>query len=258
MHELVNAPLAEKSIVTICSRADDAVLDQIPLFRIAEEFLKIIQREKQIKLTPLGALPKKIVVELYEKRFLLDDLLESGFSKLWREEDCISIMSMRHAVELARLVRKSRGRLTLTKKGTELLKAENRLGLFKEFLLSFTNLFAWSFNDGYTREPIGQIGWAFLIYMLDKFGEQGRDVEFYASKYLNAFPEFISCFTEGPRPAKEGFIHCYGVRAFERFLVWFGLVIVSDRSLQPMADFTMAKYRRSDVFQKVFCISTKG
>lgn len=59
IHHLLYDTFGDKSPIQLRDNIDDKTLDQIPLFRIAEEFLKIIHRDKQIKLTPLGALPKK-------------------------------------------------------------------------------------------------------------------------------------------------------------------------------------------------------
>ena len=39
----------------------DDILDQVPYFRLTEEFLKILQRDGSIKLTPLDALPEENV-----------------------------------------------------------------------------------------------------------------------------------------------------------------------------------------------------
>src|SRR5690606_28275101 len=83
--------------------------------------------------TPLGALPKKVMVELYDKRFLLDHHIESGLTKLWKENDCISIRSMRLIAELAGLVKKTHGKLTLTKKSEKLLDTNDRSQLFRLF-----------------------------------------------------------------------------------------------------------------------------
>jgi len=77
----------EKSPLKFSIDLNDDTLNQIPLFCIAEEYLKILQRDKQIKLTPLGAMPRKVVVELYDKKILLDEHIESGITKLWREQD---------------------------------------------------------------------------------------------------------------------------------------------------------------------------
>ena len=62
---------------------DSNVLDKIPFFKLCEEFLKILKREEFIKLTPLGALPKKVMVELYAYRFITDKMIENGISKTY-------------------------------------------------------------------------------------------------------------------------------------------------------------------------------
>jgi len=43
-------------------------------------------REKQIKLTPLEALLKKVMVAIYDKGFLYYEHIESGLTKLWKED----------------------------------------------------------------------------------------------------------------------------------------------------------------------------
>jgi hypothetical protein len=50
-YEIIHNPLGEKSPIKYRNNIDDKVLDKIPFFRIAEEFLKIIERDKLIKLT---------------------------------------------------------------------------------------------------------------------------------------------------------------------------------------------------------------
>lgn len=155
VHILVYQPYSESSPVRLRSDIESDTLDQIPLFRIAEDYMRIIRRDREIKLTPLGALPKKVMVELYEKRHLLDDAIESGLTKLSKEADCIAISSMRHVLELAGLVKKVRGRLSLTKKGLALMSEDQRTPLFATFITTYTEQFNWGFNDGY---QVGQIG----------------------------------------------------------------------------------------------------
>jgi hypothetical protein len=72
IHYLLYFPYNEKSPLKFQKDIKDSDLNDIPFFRLTEEFLKIVQRDKQIKLTPLGALPKKVVVELYSHRFILE------------------------------------------------------------------------------------------------------------------------------------------------------------------------------------------
>ena len=250
LHYLLSDTFGDRSPLQFRNDLDDKTLDQIPLFRIAEEYLKIIQRDNQIKLTPLGALPRKILIELYDKRILPDEHIESGLIKLWKEQDCISISSTRLTAELAGLVRKTNGKLNLTKKGVKLLQSENRINLFKHFFQSFTEKFNWSYNDLYPQNPIGQFGWAFSIYMLDRFGKQANPADLYAEKYLKAFPNFLSFFDHTYSTPERQFNNCYSVRTFDRFLLWFGLVTVERQ--KHYLDLEPDKFSGTDLVKRIF------
>lgn len=248
VHYLLYETFSDRSPIHFNNDINDNTLDQIPIFRIAEEYLKIINRDKYIKTTPLGALPKKVMVEIYDKRILLDECIESGMVKLWKEQDCISIMSARFTLELAGLVRKSNGKLTLTKTATKLLDANNRLEVFKLFLKAFTDKFLWSFNDGYPNQSIGQLGWAFSVYMIDKFGDQTHTPEFYSDNYLKAFPSFIEFFKSDHAGPERDFSECYTIRTFNRFLVWFGFVSIKKGKKNSDTE----TITRNELIKKVF------
>lgn len=252
MYHLLYNPLGDKSPVQFRDNIDDETLDQIPLFRIAEEYLKIVQRDKQIKLTPLGALPRKVVIELYDKKFLTEDHIEQGIIKLWREEDSIAIRCARLIAGFAGFVKKANGKITLTKAGAKLLETNNRLQIFKQFFKTFTDKFLWSFNDGYIEEPVGQLGWAFSVIMLDKFGDQPRTASFYADKYLKAFPKFITFFYHDYTTVERQFLGCYAVRTFDRFFLWFGLVTVDKKKAYP--DLDNDEFKRTDLVKSIFKI----
>lgn len=240
----------EKSPLQFRHDLDGSSLDQIPLFRVAEEYLKIIQRDKQIKLTLLGALPKKVMVELYEKRILLDEQIESGLVKLWKEQDCISIANARFVVQLAGLVRKANGKLALTKKGVKLIQPENRIQLFRLFFQTFTEKLMWGSNDLYPDKTVGQLGWAFSVYMVTKFGDQPCTTDFYTEKYLKAFPNFITFFKPSYSTPERQCAHCYGIRTFDRFLLWFGFVTVERK--KHYLDLESDKFTGTDLLRKVF------
>jgi len=250
VHYLLYDTYGEKSPLQFSNDLDDNTLNQIPIIRIAEEYLQIVQRDKQIKLTPSGALPRKVMFELYDKRILLDEQIESGLVKLWKEQDCISIANARFTAELAGLVRKANGKLTLTKKGAKLIQPENRIQLFKLFFQSFTEKLMWGSNDGYVDKTVGQLGWAFSIYMLIKFGDQAFTTDFYAEKYLKAFPNFITFFEPRFSTPEEQCAHCYGIRTFDRFLLWFGFVTVEKQ--KQYLDLETDKFLKTDIVNKVF------
>ena len=192
------------------------------------------------------------MAELYDKRFLLNEHTGRGITKLWKEDDYIAIRSARLTAEIAGLVKKVSGKLTLTKTATKLLETNNRLQLFRQFFQAFTAKFLWSFNDGYPEQPIGQLGWAFSVIMLDKFGDQPQTVDFYADKYLKAFPKFITFFRPDYSTPERQFFRCYGVRTFDRFLLWFGFVTVDKQKI--FLDLDTDKFKRTDLVKSIFKI----
>ena len=81
MHHLLYSACSDKSPLRFRNGIDDSTLDNVPFFRLTEEFLKISQLEKSLKLTPLGALPKKVLHELYSHKLITEEIIEAGVSK---------------------------------------------------------------------------------------------------------------------------------------------------------------------------------
>ena len=249
-HELIYNPLGDNSCIKFNNNINSEILDKIPFFRISEVLLKIIERDGFLRLTPLGALPKKILVELYDYKFILDRHIESGLNKLYREDDCISLKTVRIVCESTNLVKKMKGRLLLTKNGERCLKNENRVELFKIILTIYTEKFNWAYNDGFTKEPVGQYGYLFSIYLLKIFGDKEQYLSFYATKYLQVFEKFITLFDEDYSTPEEKFNRCFSLRTFERFTEWFGLTNITGRGIY--SDNENAKISRTELLEKIY------
>lgn len=213
----------------VCIRPDipDEVLDRIPLFRLAEAYLHIVQRDGEIKLSKLGALPKKVVVELYDLRILPEPMIEAGFYKVSAEDRWIALRSARIALQQAGIVKKVHGRITLTKWGGKLLADRDRNTLFLHFLQAYANKFNWGYNDCLPNPPIGQVAWTYTLYLLRRFGDEPRPAIFYARRYLKAFPDFLPHFENSYCSLHEMCYDCYTLRTFPRFLEWFGFVSIT-------------------------------
>lgn len=244
-HFLIYDTYGENSPVHFKKNIEKDALDKVSLFRVAEDLIRIIDREKFIKLTPLGALPKKVLVELYEHQHIFDELIEAGISKLWREENCIAILSTKVVLQIAGITKKTNGKLTLTKKGIAFLKEDKRQEFFESFISTFADKFNWGYHDSYPEKPIGQIGWTFTIYLLGKYGKSFQSDNFYGEKYLRAFPAFSEQFDD-----KSQFLRCYSVRAFQRFLEWFGLIEVERIGRYLISD--EIKIKQSSILPMVF------
>lgn len=196
---------------------------KIPLLNQIKFLLKIIQESGQLKLTKKGNLPTKVVADIYKQGYLKDDFIESGISKLYKEEQVQTITLTRILLELSDLVKKRNNILSITKKGQKII--HNNHLLFKHIFEIFSSKFNWAYFDGYENEEIGQIGFGFTLLILDKYGKNKRNVFFYAKKYIKAFdfkndsnPDFINNLP-----------NAYSIRTFDRFLDYLGLIKIDEK-----------------------------
>lgn len=225
-------------------KANHNTYKNVPIFNQVKFLYNIINEQKELKLTNKGFLPTKIVAELYGKGYLKDYFIENGISKLYKESDVPTINLAKILVELSTLVKKRNNKLSLTKKGIELIDNDNLL--FQNLFETFTKKFNWSYLDGFSNEKIGQSGFGFTLILLDKFGKEYRNPEFYAEKYLKAF-DFKSNnseleFVDNPKTT-------YEIRTFERFLDYFGFTEYDNDKKNP-------KVKKTKIFNELLKIRT--
>jgi hypothetical protein len=203
---------ADFGVGPVCVNDSDAAFDEIPILRQIGALLELISDPKGVKLTAAGYLPVVLVKELYSLGFLKDELIECGISALRSESDSETIQTTRFVADLAGFTRKQHGRLLPTKKGRAFRDQPRALSTI---LSVFGDKYYLGYFDGYENEFIAQRGFKYSIYLLSKYGATERRMDFYASKYFQAFPEVLS-----PRVRHEA--SCYSLRTFERFLDFFG------------------------------------
>ncbi len=155
MHYLLYNPLGEGSPIYLRGNISDETLNLIPFFRLVEEFSKIIQRDGFIKLTPKGALPRKILHELYRFGFLKEEFIEKGYVKLMRESDSVVLTTLPIVARIGGLISKKYGRFTLTNRGRKFAEGNRREEMFRLVLETFILKFNWDYNDGYPVSGVG-------------------------------------------------------------------------------------------------------
>ena len=254
MHRLIYNPLDPGSPLGFCYDAEDDALDQIPILRLTEALLSIIDREGSIKLTTtLRALPRRVVQELYLKKFITEEFVESGVVRLMHESEFMALTSLHETIVLSRLVTVRRGKMALSRDGRRMLKPGNRLELFHRVLQTFTLSYSWASTDLYADFPVAQMGWGFSVYLLLRFGQEPRPVRFYAEKYLAAFPTMLQYIRLIDRSSPiADFVHCYEIRTFYRFMEWFGLIRYLGGRLYFERD--KAVIAATDVLPRVFVL----
>jgi hypothetical protein len=265
MYGLIHFPLEGDSILKIKKNIPDETLSKIPFLLLTEHFLRILEREKSIKLTASqGNLPLKIVAELYEPKYILEDALEMGLYKQAKEEYLHSIQALHINTTLAGLAKKANGKLSLTKKGESFVKSpEKRQELFEHIFKIFCTKYSWGYTDGFEFESIGQAGFGFSLLMMQNFGNESLMANFYAEKYINAFPFEVNHTREGysqsgwyfegkqsPEELRKSAMYCYSHRTITHMMDWFGFVEINKPKDYMKHDETTVK--KTGVLDAVF------
>jgi len=222
MQHILYDPFGDYSPIRLLKLADSDYKN-IPILNQIKYLAKLVDKLVELKLTNKGFLPTKIVADIYNQRFLKDELIESGISKLYKETDSSTINLTRILLEISGLAKKRYNKLSLTKTGKKLLNDNFKLLLL--IFKTFGTKFNWAYYDGYGQNNIGQLGFGFSLILLKKYGDKKQIDKFYSQKYFQAFPDLIDNSPptlfgdELERPDK-----CYSIRTFDRFLDYFGLI----------------------------------
>ena len=250
MNRLLYEPFSKESILQFKDSIDKEVLDSIPFFNVSEEFLTLIQKTGKVKLTKLGNLPRKVVDETYLSYLKRLDFTKHKEEFLINPSDSPFVHSVRFNLEVAGILQINNGNLSLSQIGEDLLFPGKRLELFKKVFTTFTLNFNWSFNDNFTDGPVGQFGFAYNLYLMDKFRDQKKKIPFYAELYIKAFPRLLTAFEDEKfYPVLDQFLDCYYTRFCERFLEWFSLGNINRFRTRLIEKWNLVP---SDNFGKIF------
>ncbi len=194
-------------------------IDDIPFIKQIRYFTGQIDPVQGLKLTKAGNIPPVFVKSLYSRKYIKDEMIETGITKLTKETDSNIIVLIRLVSEMSGLVRKKNNTLFITKKHDKIITGNS---LFPLVFTEFCQKFNWSYFDGFENEKTGQFGHGYTIYLLHKYGDIERPDEFYANKYFKALPDLKT--GEDKDELYNSDFSCFSVRSFERFLAYFGFI----------------------------------
>jgi hypothetical protein len=246
MHHILHDTFGENSPIKLRKMTgDDYKL--IPILNQIKYLTEIISRTSEVKLTKLGFLPTKVVKELYEQGFMKEYFIEKGFAKLYKEMDSTSVHVARVLLEISGLAKKRNNKLSLTNKGEKILGDDSQL--CQLILKTYCEKFNWAHLDYYGENNIGQLGYGFSLILLHKYGNVKRTDKFYNEKYFNAFPMLLEGISYPTYTTKEEYAgHCYSLRTFDRFLSFFGGVVIEQERGMDAEKFIV----KGDVFDRMF------
>lgn len=251
MHYIIYETLSPDSPFQIKKNIPNNVLDQIPFFLQVEFLLERINDLGELKLTATGSLPTALVRQIYDKGFIKDDMIDRGIIKLYAETSSRPIHLARMITELAGFTKKRNNKLSLTKLWKNKLEKKGRQEIFIQTFSTFAHKFNWGYFDYYECQSAGQLGYAFTLYLISKYGDKERRDKFYSEKYLIAFPAFLDEFYDFPleKEKNRSFNSCYSVRTFDRFLEYFNLI--SSREEGKVYHDKIKIIKKSEIFDKI-------
>ncbi len=222
MQFILYNPLDKDSPIKL-KRLSEADFKKVPILNQIKYFLRIIDEAGELKLTPKGYLPVKIVTDIYNRKYMTDGYIESGMYKLYNEKRSMTVHLTRILAEMSGLIKKRKNKLSLTNKGKEVLSDDYTL--LKIIFLTYGMKLNWAYLDRFGDHEVGQLGFGFSLILLSKYGYKKKPDSFYAGKYFSAFPAIIEQVEPIFFESKENeFKRCYSTRTFDKFLKFFGLV----------------------------------
>ncbi|MDT3738853.1 MAG: hypothetical protein RO257_05060 [Candidatus Kapabacteria bacterium] len=212
----------EKSPIKLL-KMKESDYNSIPILNIIKYTCTLIENEGEIKLTQTGALPRRIVLDIYAKGFFKEDYIEKGYVKLLKEADSLIIHLCKNLILVSKLVKVRNNKISMTESGKKIIM--NNHELLKLIFLTFGQRFNMGYYDLYGDSNIGNIGFGYSIFLVSRFGVVKRPGSYYSKKYFKAFPYLLSSLVPNDYHSVESQADsCYSLRTFSRFLDYFGLI----------------------------------
>jgi hypothetical protein len=233
MRGLLYAPWGE-NLITINPQKFDG--NDIPIIKQIKHFINIIiNNNNEIKLTKAGNIPPVIVKDIYAQKFITEYLIELGITKLTKETDAKNIVMMKILCNIAGLVEIHSNKISLTTKAVEIINSNDLFG----YLFDVTcNKYNWAYLDLVANQDIGQFGYNYTLYLINKYGGDWRDGSFYADLYFEAFEDL----KDGNRYYMSE--RCYIHRILDQILKYYGFIEYENKKIET------GKIRKTELFDK--------
>ncbi|WP_432712662.1 hypothetical protein [Pedobacter sp.] len=227
-------------------------INKCPFFKLSELLLQEIKEAGKLKLTIRGNLPVRICELLYNQNLIHWPYME--LVKRILEEDVPYLWPLKEYLLVEGIVKKRHNILSFTKNGEKLLQ-EPESNRFIKIFNFMANRFHWcNFYELYDDGRYGQLGWAYSLVLLSKYGDKPQKSEFYSLKLMQAFEkELWDAHQKGNHDkALQAYHRAYEFRFFENFANWFGLVNIERNRDYDISFSDQLTITKSELFDQLF------
>lgn len=253
MHSLLHTPFEPGSLISI--KGDiNRHLDKVPLFKLSELLLSEVRNGKELKLTTRGNLPIRVCELLHSQDLIKWEYMQ--YVKRVREEDIPYLWPLKQYLLDTGNVKKRNNRLSLTKQGEKFMQGPAALR-FKTLFHYFSSEFHWgNFYDLEDDGKCGQLGWAYSLLLVSRYGTKPRESEFYSLKWIRAFEKGLYDQAGKEKQEIASYHWAYAIRFFECFGNWFGLVNIERRPALENAFMKEMFITKSELFDQLLDFKT--
>jgi hypothetical protein len=224
MVRFLHFPLESPDLIDIPTVVDASKINS----RLATIFLLLTAAigEKGIKATVTGNLPLSVVRSVATDALLADELEEmTRYGAIRTEKDFRDLHLTRSLAEISGMIRKVKGRFTVTK-GCEKLQARSGMAeIYPRLFKAFVDKLNWGYLDYMPNIGFIQSSFAFTYYLLSLFGNEWRPPSFYEDAFLKAFPRIVDDIGgDASKSKEEQFKHIYRFWIFEKYADLLGII----------------------------------
>ena len=202
-------------------------LKNIPLLEGINTLLNAIDA-KGLKLTQKGFLPTKVVKSIVEVASTTADERFLKYQTRFYEEEHFSASLTRTVAEVLKLTRVQKGKLLLTKKGSQFLTLDRH----QQYIILLNIMFGINLGyfDGHQEATCVHNSSLIMLQLLRDKNRDFRSVDVYTAILLESYPaldndiESLELYDYGDKDQFEIYVSIAELRLFERLFLPLGLV----------------------------------
>ena len=232
-------------------QCEPSELEKTPVIRNLRLFTKLILENREaLPLTQQGNLRQKDVIYLLDEGVWMPGYVEEvkELYKTINELDAFEVHEFRVVLTLAKLLRKSKGKLIIMKKNKSLLERGSAGRLYKTLFTTWMQHFYFGYRMGETPEIDDfQQNVPFYLYRLSQLPEQGTISEL-AEQIHFPVPQIYYGDGDSGHSQRAGILHIHLIRP----LFYFGMMDIGNKEgVSSLSRYDKTTYHRTEMFDKI-------